>query len=86
MAMSDFQVYRILVDTRKYFFSVFYASHISLGSTMRGIVSKYKVCEQVGNHWSSSPMVISVVSVLMPSENREMIKHLIHIHLTPARL
>ena len=90
--MPGFQVYRILIDTRKCFFSVYCASHISLGSTAYGIVSKYKVREQGRNSWSSSPVrvvltvVLSVVSVLMPSGNREMTKHQILFRVTPARL
>lgn len=55
MAMPAFQVFKILVDTEKRFFSVF----------------KQKAYEQVRNYWSSSPMVLSVVSVLVPSENRD---------------
>lgn len=77
MATPGFQVFKILVDTRKHFFSVYCDTHISLRSTVCRIVSKYKACEQGRHCWGSSPMTLSVVSMAVPSENRDMEKHLI---------
>lgn len=82
MAMPDFQVYRILVDTRKCFFSVYYTLYISLGSAVCEIVPKYKVISKVG---ITGAHLLWSFLYLCP-QNTRIMKHVIHIHVTPARL